>query len=244
MRTGGNPKSEIRLVRHSAKRDGGNPKFSGFTLVELLVTIGIIAVLAAILTPAVRKAMVQAQKSRAQTEMSGIAAAIKAYYTEYAIYPTSDTNGKYDHTFGGKGNNAPENKRISEILDILRDRDTPANPGHANNKRRIVFLEVPPNSMVGTDKEGFTYNEGEGYYLDPWENPYVITIDSDFDGELGVSHIESPAYQDFQRLPNIRDPFVDGTGGSGVVPSLKVGVMSYGPEAYNTNSMLFSWGTR
>ncbi|MFH0908541.1 MAG: type II secretion system protein [bacterium] len=211
-----------------------------FTLVELLVTIGIIAVLAAILMPAIRGAMVQAEKARAQAEMSGIVAAIKSYHTEYSIYPTPDTNGRKDCTFGGKGNNAPENKRISEILDILRDRDTAANPNHVNNKRRIVFLEIPPNSMAGTDKENNPYNESEGYYLDPWGNPYVITMDTDFDSEVGIFWLEQPAVSDFLSLPNIRNTTANG----GAVPSLKVGVLSYGPDAYNANSMLFSWGTK
>ena len=53
----------------------------GFTLVELLVVISIIAILAAMLLPVIARVKVKAQIKKAQVETAGIANAIHTYET-------------------------------------------------------------------------------------------------------------------------------------------------------------------
>ena len=193
--------------------------------------------------PAISRAMVQAQKSRAQVEMAGIVSACKAYYGEYGVWPNPADNGWPDHTYGSKKMTGTDARFNVQVMDILRDRPTANNVNHVNNKRRIVFLEIPPESMTGSDQRTpvNNYVESEGYYLDPWGEPYVLCFDTDMDGELGFSGIEfQPAADDLMALPNTKPGAVNG----GVLIGAGVGVFSHGPEPTVRGSALFSWGKK
>src|SRR4051794_6481624 len=62
----------------------------GFTLVEMLVVIAIIAILAGMIMPALSKAKQRALVTTSRTEMHGIEAAISQYHATYSRYPTPD----------------------------------------------------------------------------------------------------------------------------------------------------------
>lgn len=74
-------------------------KRSGFTLVELLVVISIIALLAAILLPVLKRARLTAQAANCRSNMQQIGLAMEMYsneYNEYICWATDSTNGHKD----------------------------------------------------------------------------------------------------------------------------------------------------
>ncbi len=129
----------------------------GFTLVEMLVVIGIIAVLVSLMVPGANKARKAAMRMSASAEVSGIDIAIRQFYSDYSYYPDQSSSGDLDYTGD------------AVLVDILRGHDTTENP------RGIVYLEIEDDDLGGG-----------GELIDPWENEYVILADGNFDNEVNV----------------------------------------------------------
>lgn len=66
---------------------------AGFTLVELLVVIVIIGLIAALLLPALMKAMCSAKEGSATALISQLASAATMYNTDFAVYPPGKGDG-------------------------------------------------------------------------------------------------------------------------------------------------------
>lgn len=186
-----------------------------FTLVEMLVVIAIIGILAAIILPALTGAMARADLGKARTEMSDISAAIRSYYGEYNRWPCPN-NGQPDVTFHAAAGDKSRVDSQARVIDILRGVDT------TNNPKKIVFLSVAKDSLEETDKDGVVYTSADGFYLDPWGNPYVISMDTDFDNRCQIASI------------GVNSP-------SEILNARQVAVWSWGPNPGDTNRILKSW---
>lgn len=74
-------------VRTDRVAPAGAPSRGAFTLVELLVVIGILGVLAALITPAVFQARVSARNAAIKAEIDMLHMAIMNYKNEYGSFP-------------------------------------------------------------------------------------------------------------------------------------------------------------
>ena len=210
------------------RRDSRMPPARGFTLVEMLVVISIIAILAAILVPTLAHAKSVAKRNVAKVEMLSLAAAIQGYETEYKKMPvpksaqicSSENPDCKDFTFGTTDNRgvllSPAYPIVStygqptyqasnaELLAILRGADKERNP------RKIVFYE--PRIASGDGAPGLGR---DGVLRDPWGNPYIISLDMNDDNKT------LDGYYGYVRK-----------SGSGLDPEINVTVMvwSFGPD--------------
>lgn len=150
---------------------------NGFTLVELLVVITIIAVLAGAGFQAGMSAMQRAKKTTALATATAIAAAVNNYYDTYGGLPTTQTEDEPAVS--------TTDKASLDFLNILLGYKETADP--PMNTRGIKFLNVTDGKA---DKNGLMYQKGDmsvitGLY-DPWGGPFLVMMDVDYNDELIV----------------------------------------------------------
>ena len=132
----------------------------GFTLVELLTVIAIIAVLMGLLFPTINAVKESARKAQAKNDVTQLVTAVKAYYTEYGKYPGGlSSDGAVD---------------MGTLIPILIGED------EAENPREIVFFE----GKQATEDGRYGVSEDGTEFLDPWSESYVVHIDADYDNEI------------------------------------------------------------
>jgi type II secretory pathway pseudopilin PulG len=140
----------------------------GFTLVELLIVMGIIMLLSAILFPAISGARKSAMATKAQSDIKVLHSAIQSFRNEYDRYPLHGTQ------YGAGSDIDYDNARLTATLLANNDSDNP---------REIPFLKINEASL-----------DEDGRFVDPWKldgerwgQPYEAMVDADFDGEIDVS---------------------------------------------------------
>jgi prepilin-type N-terminal cleavage/methylation domain-containing protein len=188
---------------------GGRLLRHGFTLVELLVVIGIISILAGMILPALGKAKDSAKKAQVKSEMQNISGAVRAYEAEYSRYPIpsqiTDQLKTPDYTFGTmhmSGNSArlltnakgealpkiatPGRVQVSnaEVVAILRAQEKFRN-GRPTSNRRHRMNPKKVNFLNAKDVTSATQSGvgTDGVFRDPWGSPYIVTVDANYDGK-------------------------------------------------------------
>jgi prepilin-type N-terminal cleavage/methylation domain-containing protein len=167
---------------------------SGFTLVEMLVVIGIIAILAGVLFPAGNAAIKAAKRAKANATISQIQTAVLAYYTEYSVYPVPSTTTAdvyYSDT---------DNTDWPPLIGALSGNVYPADGSaysatstQPTNTRSIAFLNLKSSDVFTASDVASNANAVANAPKNPLPGStsanlyYNIVMDSNYDGILGTA---------------------------------------------------------
>ena len=178
---------------------------SAFTLIELLVVIAIIAILAAMLLPVINITVTKAKVNKARTEVQALVNAIEAYDSAYGRFPVSPyvqglaSAAGGDFTYGGTFNGSTPAVlgttyggstyvvTNAEVVAILMDLTTYPSGGntvnfnHVKNPKQTKFLSANYSGSTGNEPKPLGGIDNNGVYRDPWGNPYIISMDLNYD---------------------------------------------------------------
>jgi prepilin-type N-terminal cleavage/methylation domain-containing protein len=158
------------------------PRYHSFTLIEMLVVMGIIAILAGVLFPAISAAINSAKRAQANNMVNQISTSVLGYYTEYSVYPltTNQITAATDVYIASN-----QQSDWQPLIIALCGNVNPYSPGTAvsgnavANTRAIPFLNLRKSDI---DSSGIPVNPispaaaGNKYYN--------IAIDGDYNGIL------------------------------------------------------------
>ncbi|MEN9896616.1 MAG: type secretion system protein GspG [Pseudomonadota bacterium] len=135
-------------------------KQSGFTLLELLVVLGIIAMLAGIVGPQVMKHLGESKTKAAKVQVEDFSAALDMYKLDMGKYPTSDQGlqALIEAPEGSKRWNGPYLRKAKTPLDPWQNEYHYVSPGTHGKFDLFTY--------GADDKEG---GEGEDQDINNWE---------------------------------------------------------------------------
>jgi general secretion pathway protein G len=168
--------------RAQGRREGG------FTLVELLVVIGILALLAGLLFPAVTAAQRRSREKAAKAMIERLTLALEQYASDFGDYPPTSLAA-----LGVATNGVNEgNESLVRCLSTRKERG-PYFPFEekdlANTDGDKLSGRDPCDSTLGS-KELFEV-------VDPWGNPYIYFHNRDY---RGGAKLERYVLQDGTRI--------------------------------------------
>ncbi len=75
-------------MRRAVRRNALTPPDGGYTLTEMLVVIGIICLIAAVLTPNLMGQLGRARAKAAELQLQNVAAAVEVFHSDVGRYPS------------------------------------------------------------------------------------------------------------------------------------------------------------
>ncbi len=144
-------------------------KQKGFTLIEMVVVLAVVAILAAILVPTIAKNIQDANIARAQNETIVIAAAITSFYKDLGRWPTAD----------GAAANLPD---VHYLLYTAAGNDTAAGATNQWNQAHTNSSDTMDHHLI-TNQPGVDGTPGTNAYPTTgrwrWRGPYIAELPSD-----------------------------------------------------------------
>ena len=165
-----------RLGNQLGARRGDRRHYNAFTLIELIVVVGLILVLTGLVLSTVGYARKKGARARAETEIAAMSAALEGYKADNAVYVRDCTTT--DALVASSSGDPTIYQSASLYLYKQLSGDTNANlQPPAGAKSYFTFKSIPPSTdgtsnsgMLSITRSGNTYTVN--YIRDPFGNSY------------------------------------------------------------------------
>ena len=142
-------------------------KHSAFTLVELVVAIGIVMVLMGMVLGVQRYAQTKSFRSRTEAQLAGFISAIESYKADNAVYPRSDETDKFDSLTVASEDAYIQANRALYIM-LSGDSDLNGRPDSMESKPDAapVYFSFVDSQLRKRQTQAVEFMS------DPWGKPY------------------------------------------------------------------------
>lgn len=148
----------------------------GFTLMEVVVVLGIIALLTAIMTPLVLNYMEEARKTKAAADVASIKSAIQQYVNDVRDWPAADNATNAERLYTG-----------DYATDLPTDAGGCASAAANDYALKGYLIEKPSSIDAWDGKKGWNGSYIENDIVDPWGQSYIVYVERFF-GDIGTKH--------------------------------------------------------
>lgn len=173
-------------------------KRRSFTLVEILVVIGVIAILMGLLFPALGSIREKASQRQSQTEAKSIYMAVKSFKNEYHYLPDTSTSDVVYYGSKAKSTTTTTNEKCADVF----KEDNALQDDYITLLSTLCYLK-PSGAIASGDTTEKSLNPRgikfltpnkkysnsaatESGYRDPWGRPYIIYLDTNYDGQISL----------------------------------------------------------
>lgn len=165
------PWKRRRLIMRTLSSIRSNRVINGFTLVELLVVMAVLAILTGIMIPVIGSMVRKAVDSRTENTCFRLKSSISSYFTDYRRFPVRVSDRNLDSPFFSD----------HSLMDALLSAESESGPEGLNPKRIAYFTGKQARSAgSGRYHSGVKLSEGgAGELWDPLSEYYRIGLDLD-----------------------------------------------------------------
>src|SRR5438874_6350015 len=139
-------------------------RYTGFTLIELVVVFGLILVLTGLVLSTVGYARKKGTRARTETDIAALSAALESYKADNAVYPRSSNTDALDaRTSGNPGTSQYQNASL-DLYNALFGATSGSRTPDAGKRSYFTFK---PNQLSPSDQ-----TQPVAFIQDPFGNSY------------------------------------------------------------------------
>jgi prepilin-type N-terminal cleavage/methylation domain-containing protein len=175
----------------------------GFTLIEVIVAIAVVAILAGIITPSIIKHLDDSKRARAQNDCQVIGSAIGTFYKDLGRMPTMDSAGASTVTLLVGDGNIPAlgtGVTLWNTATTVATCDLLSNHLSANSPKSQTTKIYPTTATAPGSEFVWRGPYQPNIPADPWGNRYAINI-GNMTGVYPVVWVISPGPDGIVQTP-------------------------------------------